>query len=73
MSAALRLWLPLTYRTSELHRLLAVVEEPNLLRPPAGAGGLSLRGHSARVRAQGDGFISLRHYAILRSDLPSSL
>ena len=43
------------------------------LRPPAGAGRFSLRGHGAGVRAQGDGFISLRHYAILRSDLPASL
>lgn len=33
MSAALQLWLPLTYRTTALHRLLAVVEEPN--RPSA--------------------------------------
>ena len=33
MSAALQLWLPLTYRTTDLHRLLAVVEEPN--RPSA--------------------------------------
>lgn len=74
MSAALQLWLPLTYRTTDLHRLLAVVEEPNL--PSARLlerAGFHYEGTARECERKGDGFISLRHYAILRSDLPASL
>lgn len=73
MSAALQLWLPLTYRTTALHRLLAVVEEPNL--PSARLlerAGFHYEGTARVCERKGDGFISLRHYAILRSDLPAS-
>ncbi len=72
MSAALRLWLPLTYRTTDLHRLLAVVEEPNL--PSARLlerAGFHYEGTARECEHKGAGFISLRHYAILRSDLPA--
>ena len=71
MIAALRLWLPLTYRTTALHRLLAVVEEPNL--PSARLlerAGFRYEGTARECEWKGDGFISLRHYALLRSDLP---
>ncbi|WP_265436269.1 GNAT family N-acetyltransferase [Aeromonas media] len=71
MSAALRLWLPLTYRTTELHRLLAVVEEPNLLSARLlERAGFRYEGTARECERKGDGFISLRHYALLRSDLP---
>ncbi|OEG03168.1 alanine acetyltransferase [Aeromonas caviae] len=74
MSAALQLWLPLTYRTTDLHRLMAVVEEPN--HPSARLlerAGFYYEGTARECERKGDGFISLRHYAILRSDLPASL
>ncbi|MCV3274768.1 GNAT family N-acetyltransferase [Aeromonas hydrophila] len=74
MSAALQLWLQLTYHTTDLHRLLAVVEEPNL--PSARLlerAGFHYEGTARECERKGDGFISLRHYAILRSDLPANL
>lgn len=73
MSTALGLWLPMTYRTTDLHRLLAVVEEPN--HPSARLlerAGFHYEGTARECECTGDGFISLRHYAILRSDLPPS-
>lgn len=60
MSAALQLWLPLTYRTTALHRLLE-------------RAGFHYEGTARECERKGDGFISLRHYAILRSDLPASI
>ena len=54
-----------------LHRLLAVVEEPN--RPSARLlerAGFRYEGTARECEWKGDGFISLRHYALLRSDLP---
>ena len=71
MSTALRLWLPLTYRTTALHRLLAVVEEPNL--PSARLlerVGFHYDGTARECEWKGDRPVSLRHYALLRSDLP---
>ena len=66
MSAALRLWLPLTYRTSELHRLLAVVEEPNL-PPPACWSGRAFTTRAQRESASARGWLHLpaplRHLA----------
>lgn len=71
MSAALWLWLPLTYRTTALHRLLAVVEELNI--PSARLlerAGFRYEGTARECERKGEGFISLRHYALLRSDRP---
>lgn len=74
MSAALQQWLPLTYRTTDLHRLLAVVEEPNFSSARLlERAGFHYEGTARECERKGDGFISLRHYAILRSDLPASL
>ncbi|MCY9820578.1 GNAT family N-acetyltransferase [Aeromonas media] len=71
MSAALRLWISLTYRTTALHRLLAVVEEPNtssarLLE----RAGFHYEGTARECEWKEDRPVSLRHYALLRSDLP---
>ncbi|MGL5813908.1 MAG: GNAT family N-acetyltransferase [Aeromonas sp.] len=74
MSAALGLWIPLVYGTTDLHRLLAVVEEPNsrsarLLE----RAGFRYEGMARECERKGDGFISLHHYALLRSDLALSV
>ncbi|MGY3885335.1 GNAT family N-acetyltransferase [Aeromonas aquatica] len=66
--------LALIYHTTDLHRLLAVVEEPNtrsarLLE----RAGFHYEGTARESEVKAGGFISLRHYAILRSELPSNL
>jgi ribosomal-protein-alanine N-acetyltransferase len=73
MQAALRQFLALVYRTTELHRLLAVVEEPN--RPSARLlerAGFRYEGTARECEWKGEQFISLQHYALLRSDLPEA-
>lgn len=70
MGQALQQALILIYRTTDLHRLLAVVEEPNtrsarLLE----RAGFHYEGTARECEVKAGGFISLRHYAILRSDL----
>jgi [ribosomal protein S5]-alanine N-acetyltransferase len=65
--------LALIYRTTDLHRLLAVVEEPNtrsarLLE----RAGFRYEGATRECEIKDGGFISLHHYAILRSDLPGN-
>lgn len=72
MQAALRQFLALVYHTTDLHRLLAVVEEPNL--PSARLlerAGFRYEGTARECEWKGEQFISLRHYALLRSDLPA--
>ena len=72
MQAALQQFLALVYRTTELHRLLAVVEEPN--RPSARLlerAGFRYEGTARECEWKGEQFISLQHYALLRSDLPA--
>lgn len=70
MAEALRQWLILIYRTTDLHRLLAVVEEPNVRSARLlERAGFRYEGTARECERKGDGFISLRHYAILRRDL----
>lgn len=73
MQTALRQFLDLIYHTTELHRLLAVVEEPNV--PSARLlerAGFRYEGTARECERKGGQFISLRHYALLRSDLPNA-
>jgi [ribosomal protein S5]-alanine N-acetyltransferase len=73
MQTALRQFLDLIYHTTELHRLLAVVEEPNF--PSARLlerAGFRYEGTARECERKGEQFISLRHYALLRSDLPNA-
>ncbi len=61
------------YGTTTLHRLQALVEEPNvasarvLLRA-----GFRYEGTARECEWKGGQFISLQHYALLRSDQPSA-
>lgn len=74
MGEALRQALALIYRTTDLHRLLAVVEEPNT--PSARLlerAGFHYEGTARECEIKAGGFISLHQYAILRSDLPGNL
>ena len=73
MSAALQLWLLALTAPPTCTGCWQWWRSPTAPPPACWSGRFSLRGHGAGVRAQGDGFISLRHYAILRSDLPASL
>lgn len=72
MGDALQQALAMIYRTTDLHRLWALVEEPNtrsarLLE----RAGFCYEGTARECEFKGGRFISLRHYALLRSDLPS--
>ncbi|MEV3817964.1 GNAT family N-acetyltransferase [Aeromonas salmonicida] len=73
MGRALPLFLTHFYGTTTLHRLQALVEEPNvasarvLLRA-----GFRYEWTARECEWKGDQFISLQHYTLLRSDQPSA-
>ncbi|MFB0725188.1 GNAT family N-acetyltransferase [Aeromonas salmonicida] len=73
MGRALPLFLTHFYGTTRLHRLQALVEEPNIVsaRVLLGAG-FRYEGTARECEWKGEQFISLQHYALLRSDQPGA-